>query len=140
MTGCQAVRSKKESLVTCEAGSYKPYPGEDMSDICPPYSVSLFPGSLECFLFSTTYGTKKLNTDHSGHQQCPEMILEYLNCLHNFCGIVVRFDPGNDTFQQTFTTMENLNPVTSYRLEVCSKNWVSSVAGGKTGSQSTRRA
>ena len=54
MTGCKADRAKKETFLACEAGSYKPYPGEDLSDICPPCSISLFPGSVECFLFSTT--------------------------------------------------------------------------------------
>ena len=54
MTGCKADRAKKETFLACDAGSYKPYPGEDLSDICPPCSISLFPGSVECFLFSTT--------------------------------------------------------------------------------------
>ena len=70
MTGCKADRAKKETFLACEAGSYKPYPGEDLSDICPP-----------C--------TKKLNTDHSGHQQCLEMSSEYPELLTEFPGRTV---------------------------------------------------
>ena len=40
----------------------------------------------------------------------------------------VRFTPDSPTFSQTFLTVENLSPGTSYRLEVYSENGVSSVA------------
>ena len=43
------------------------------------------------------------------------------------CGPEVRFNPSTETFQETFITMENLNPGTAYRVEVYCENGVSSV-------------
>ena len=48
MAGYQADRSSQEACVACDIGSYKPFPGEELCDICPAYSKALFPGSVEC--------------------------------------------------------------------------------------------
>jgi len=154
MAGYQADRSKKESCVACEVGSYKPYPGEDMCDICPPYSKSLFPGSVECRCSNGYYRSisDPKNVSCSRPPSAPRNLtltkvdtnsvtlswqvprdeggrsdtVYRIYCKN--CGTDVRFNPSTDTFQQTFITMENLNPGTSYRLEVYSENGVSSVA------------
>ena len=154
MAGYQADRSKQESCVACEIGRYKAQPGERECDICPPYSKALFAGSVECKcntgyyransdpknisctrppgpprnLSITKVGTASVTLswqiprDEGGRADTVYRV----HCRN--CEGGVRFNPSTATFLQTFLTMENLSPGTSYVVELYSENGVSSVA------------
>ena len=154
MAGYQADRTTQESCVACEIGRYKSLPGERECDICPPYSKALFAGSVECKcntgyyratqdprnisctrppgpprnLSITKVGTASVTLtwqiprDEGGRADTVYRI----HCRN--CEGGVRFSPSTATFLQTFITMENLSPGTTYIVELYSENGVNSLA------------
>jgi len=149
--GYQPDPIKNNTCIVCPVGKFKPLPGGDECLQCPPYTKGLLPGLDECPCIEGYYRSE----DESAYEMCSRPLSSPTNLTStkvyattatlswsppldegnrtdtryrvscDTCGSWVTFNPGDETFQETSVTIENLYPETSYRFLVFSENGVS---------------
>jgi len=151
-TGYQPDPIKNNTCTACPIGQFKPGPGEDPCQQCPPYTKGLLPGLDECPCITgyqryreNVYVRAMCSRPPSSPRnltlkkvQSTTAILSWSRPLDNgnrndtryrvscdTCGSWVAFNPGTKTFQQTSVSIKNLYPETSYRFLVFSENGIS---------------